>query len=89
MQCRIILFFNSQLFYLLFQISSKHIHHHVVPPVLHRDLKPANILYNKEGDYKLADFGISRLLDLTEQEKTKTKFIGTLDYIAPVSQVVE
>ena len=34
-------------------------HHH---RVLHRDLKPQNLLINREGELKLADFGLAERL---------------------------
>ena len=36
--------------------------HGTMKPILHRDLKPSNILRNVQGDWILADFGISRML---------------------------
>ena len=36
--------------------------HRSPTPVLHRDIKPSNILRNVNGDWLLADFGISRIL---------------------------
>ena len=36
--------------------------HRGINPILHRDLKPSNILRDVEGNWLLADFGISRIL---------------------------
>ena len=45
--------------------------------ILHRDVKPGNIFRNKDGDYKLGDFGVSRVLDACAAATTG---IGTYEY---------
>ncbi len=48
--------------------------------VIHRDIKPENILISEMGDYKLGDFGISKILgDATSGMSKK----GTELYMAP------
>ena len=55
--------------------------------IIHRDIKPENILIKKLENnkclYKLADYGLSKLL--SESHKAST-FVGTKDYIAPEIQ---
>ncbi len=50
--------------------------------VVHRDLKPANIMITSDGEAKITDFGISRLLSANEAGRT-TATIGTPLYMSP------
>ena len=50
--------------------------------IVHRDLKPHNVMCTLDGQYKLADFGISRTTGLSTI--TKTGFVmGSVHYFSP------
>jgi serine/threonine-protein kinase len=52
--------------------------------VVHRDIKPANILIDRQGNAKVADFGIAQLRDSADLEMTSSDLImGTLAYMSP------
>jgi len=52
--------------------------------IIHRDLKPSNILVNQNGQVKLLDFGIAKILRENEPELTQTgKFLLTPNYASP------
>ena len=53
---------------------------------VHRDLKPSNILVNNEGEPKLLDFGISKLLDAENiEDKQAITILGAMtpEYASP------
>ena len=51
--------------------------------LVHRDIKPANILVTPEGPVKVADFGIARAFDDSEQLTRTGSVIGTATYFSP------
>ena len=57
-----------------------HAHRHLI---IHRDIKPSNILVSADGQPKLLDFGIAKILDAaTDQTRTQERLL-TPDYASP------
>jgi serine/threonine protein kinase len=49
--------------------------------IIYRDLKLENVLLESDGYIVLADFGLSKFLDHTDERMQS--FVGTLPYMAP------
>lgn len=59
----------------------EYIHEHTVPVYIHRDIKPANILLDNNFRAKVADFGLTRLTEVTSS--LHTRLVGTFGYMPP------
>ncbi|XWS16701.1 hypothetical protein CRYUN_Cryun34aG0113600 [Craigia yunnanensis] len=49
--------------------------------IVHRDIKPSNLLINSKKKVKIADFGVSRILDQTMDACNSS--VGTIAYMSP------
>ncbi|XP_057799699.1 receptor protein-tyrosine kinase CEPR1-like [Salvia miltiorrhiza] len=60
-----------------------YMHHDCSPTIIHRDIKSRNILLDSELNAKIADFGLSKLLNRHGDTETASNIAGTFGYIAP------
>ncbi|KEH28326.1 LysM receptor kinase K1B [Medicago truncatula] len=60
----------------------EYIHEHTVPVYIHRDVKSANILIDKNLRGKVADFGLTKLIEVGNST-LHTRLVGTFGYMPP------
>ena len=66
----------------VFEMAMRGVEHIHRMGVIHRDLKPSNIFITRDGEIKLMDFGIARLMDNHDPSQNGA-MVGTLLYISP------
>lgn len=65
-----------------------YLHTEADPPVLHRDIKSANILLDSNFIPKVADFGLSRLAPLPDDEGNPNGHVSTAVKGTPVIIII-
>ncbi|KAG6503204.1 hypothetical protein ZIOFF_035515 [Zingiber officinale] len=60
-----------------------YLHNHANPPIIHRDVKSSNILLDDNLIAKVADFGLSTLLQNSEEDQFSIHVKGTPGYVDP------
>jgi eukaryotic-like serine/threonine-protein kinase len=51
--------------------------------IIHRDIKPSNIRIQADGEVRIMDFGIAKLLEADQQLTQTGQSVGTTGYLAP------
>lgn len=62
-----------------------YLHTEAHPPIFHRDIKASNILLDSKMTAKVADFGLSRLAPVQDDEGVLPNHVSTIVKGTPVS----
>ncbi|XP_052108117.1 lysM domain receptor-like kinase 3 isoform X1 [Arachis duranensis] len=61
----------------------EYIHEHTMPVYIHRDVKSENILLDRNFRGKVADFGLTKLIDVGNSSAPTANMAGTFGYMPP------
>jgi hypothetical protein len=67
----------------LVEVLASAVHHAHRHGLVHRDLKPGNVLLTADGAFRVADFGLVRLLEDSDRLTHSGAVLGTPAYMAP------
>jgi WD40 repeat protein len=65
------------------ELLARAVHHAHEQGIIHRDLKPSNVLLTGDGQPKICDFGVAKLLTGSDLKTVSGTVLGTAEYMAP------
>jgi hypothetical protein len=65
------------------ELLARAVHHAHQQGIIHRDLKPSNVLLTGDGQPKICDFGVAKLVTGSDLKTISGTILGTAEYMAP------